>query len=116
GVASEGGGDRAARGRAHDARAAGAGIAEIERVARLAKAGDADAANMPGAVAGALDDGAQRAHGGRGVEDILAFEQTGDLRLAHGERAEDERTVRDRLVARHADAARPTSPRRGHSR
>jgi hypothetical protein len=41
---------------------------------------------------------------GRGHH-VLAFEQAGDARLAHRQRAEHQRAVADRLVARHADAA-----------
>ena len=104
-VAVEGGGDRAARGRPHHEPAAGAGIAEIERAARHAKASDPHAANMPGAIVAPFDRGAERAHGVGGVEDVLAFEQTGDCRLTNRERAEDERAVGDRFVARHADGA-----------
>ena len=120
GVAVEGRRDRAARDRPHDEPAAGGGIAEIEHLARLAKACDAHAVDIPGAGAaalGALDDaldsGAERAHGVCGVEDVLAFKEAGDLRLSHRERAEDERAMGDRLVARHADLAaeRPRAPR-----
>ena len=70
-------------------------------------------APAPAALDDALDSGAERAHGVCGVEDVLAFKQAGDLRLADRERAEDKRAVGDRLVARHADLAaeRPRAPR-----
>ena len=70
-----------------------------------AEAADADAMQPPRALAGALDPGAERAHGFAGVDDILAFEQPGDAGLADGERAEDQGAMRDRLVAGHAQAA-----------
>ncbi len=69
------------------------------------EAADADAVHAPGAFAGALDRGAQRAHGLAGVEHVLAFEQAGDAGLADRQRAEDQGAVRDRLVAGHAHAA-----------
>ena len=51
-----------------DQPAPGAGIAEIERPRRLGKAADADALDLPGALAGALDRGAERPHRLGGVE------------------------------------------------
>ena len=59
GVAVEGRGDRAARDRAHDQAAAGAGIAEIEHAPAAAEAADADAVDAPFALARALDLGAR---------------------------------------------------------
>ncbi len=44
--------------------------------------------------------------GSAGIDHILAFEQAGNPRLADSERAEDQGAVRDRLVARRAQAAR----------
>jgi hypothetical protein len=62
--------------------------------------------HAPCALAAALHAGAERAHRIAGVDHILAFEQTGNLRFPDRERAEDERAVRYRLVARHPHAAR----------
>ena len=61
--------------------------------------------HAPGALARALDRGAERAHGLAGVDDVLAFEQAGDRGLADRQRAENQGAVRDRLVAGHAHAA-----------
>ena len=84
--------------------AAGAGIAEIERLCGLREARDADAMHPPGALAGPLDGRPQGAHRLAGIDDVLAFEQALDAGLAHRQRAQNERAVRDRLVARHAHA------------
>ena len=75
GIAVEGRRDRAARHRAHHQAAAGAGIAEIERLLRLREARDADPVHAPGALAGAFDARAQRAHRLAGVDHVLALEQ-----------------------------------------
>jgi hypothetical protein len=42
------------------------------------------------------------AHRGGGGQHVLAFEQAGDAGFAHGQRAQHDRAVADRLVARHA--------------
>ena len=104
GIAVEGRGDRTSRNRAHDEPAAGAGIAEVEHATGLAKPGDSDAVDAPGAFAGAFDRGAERPHRLAGVEHVLAFEQSADARLSDRERAENQRPVGDRFVAGHADA------------
>ena len=90
------------RDQAHQQARAGAGIAEVEHLRRLAQAADAAAARAPDAVGAALRLAAQLAHGGGGAQHILAFEQAVDLGLAHRQRAQHQRAVRDRLVARHA--------------
>jgi hypothetical protein len=41
----------------------------------------------------------------RGAQHVLAFEKPFDLRLADGEQAEDQRAMRNRLVAGRAQAA-----------
>src|SRR2546422_2204826 len=68
-------GDGTAGKRPHDQAAAGPGVAEIEHLARLAKAPNANAANAPFAFPHALDPCPQGAHGIGGMEDVLAFEQ-----------------------------------------
>ena len=105
GVAVEGGRDRAACRRAHDQPAAGGGIAEIEHPLRLPEAADPDAMHAPGALAGALDLRPQRPHGLAGVKHVLAFEKPGNPGLPDRQRAENQRAMRDRLVAGHAQAA-----------
>ena len=91
GVAVEGRDDRAAGDRAHHQAAAGAGIAEVERRGRLRQAADPDPADAPGALAGALDRGAERRHGVGGVEGVLALQQPADAGLADRQRPEDQR-------------------------
>ena len=56
-------------------------------------------------VAGALDRGAERPHGLAGVDHVLAFEQAVIRVSPTASAPEDQRAVRDRLVARHAHAA-----------
>ena len=66
---------------------------------------DADAVDAPGALAHALDLGTERAHRVGGIDHVLAFEQPGYVGLAHRKRTDDERAMRDRLVAGYARAA-----------
>ena len=61
--------------------------------------------DAPGALPGPLHGGAERPHGAAGVDHVLAFEQAADPRLPHGQSAQDQGAVGDRLVAGHADAA-----------
>ncbi len=84
--------------------AAGAGIAEIERRGRGAQAADPLALHRDRAV-GSFDLGAKRRHGlGRG-QHVLGLEQAGDAGHAGGQRAQDQRPMGNRLVARHPDPA-----------
>ena len=69
------------------------------------EAADADPHEPPGALAGALDRGAERLHGVGGADGVLAFEHPGNAGLAHGERAQDQGAERDRFVPGHAHAA-----------
>ena len=106
GVAVERRRDRAAGDGAHHQAAAGAGIAEIERRRRAAaKPPTPTPWTRQAPSPGALDRGAERPHGVGGVEHVFAFEQARDPGLADRQGAEDQRPMRDRLVARHADAA-----------
>ena len=75
-------------------------------VLRLLEAADAHALDPPGPGAGPLDRGAEGPHRPAGVEHVLALEQAADPRLADRQRAEDQRAVRDRLVAGHLHPAR----------
>src|SRR5262249_36641203 len=85
--------------------APGTGIAEVERPGRRGEAANANAANRPRAVAVAGDGRAERAHGLGSVDHVLALEQSGNPRLAHGQGADDQGAMRDRFVARDTDAA-----------
>ena len=109
GVAGEGRGDVGGRHRAHDQPHAGAGVAVVDDVLRLPEAADADALDPPLAGPEPLDRRAEGPHRPAGVDHVLALEQAGDPGLADRQRAEDQRPVRDRLVARHlgASAERP---------
>ena len=76
------------------------------------KAADPDAAHPPGAVVAASDLRAQGAHRVGGAVDVLAFQQAGNGGLADRQRAQNERPMRDRFIARHPDTAgqRAASP------
>ena len=85
---------------------AGPGIAEIEGRRGLGQSADAGPGDAPAALAEAMGAAAERPHGRGGADHVLAFQQVLDLRLAQRQAADDQRPVRDRLVARHRDAAR----------
>jgi hypothetical protein len=104
-VAVEDGNDRRAGDRPHRQPAAGARIAEIQRLFRGGEACDADAPHRPDAVAVPFDPGAQGPHGFGGVEDVLALQKPRNPGLAHGKRPQNEGPLGDRLVARDPDAA-----------
>ena len=110
GVAGEGGGEGVAAGDAHGEAHAGAGIAVVDDAppARGGRRRRGRATRQaPGAVR--VTRRAEGAHGGGGGEHVLALEQALDRGLADGERAEHQRAVRDRLVARRPDRARERS-------
>ena len=89
---------------AHHQPRAGAGVAEIERVARRENRADAEAADAPAPLADPLDAGAERAAGFAGAQHVVAFEQALDRGFAAAQQAEDEGAMRDRLVAGRAGA------------
>ena len=105
GVAVEHRRDRAAGDGPHHQPAAGAGIAEIERILRFGKATHPNAIDLPRELAGPFDPRAQRLHRFGGIEDVLALEQAGNAGFADRKCAQDQRPVRDRLVAGDADFA-----------
>ena len=105
GVAIESRSDRAAGDGAHHQPAAGAGIAEIERRGGLGKPRDPDALHPPIARADAFHARPKRAHRLAGIEHVLAFQQPADTGFAHSQGPEDQGPVRNRLVARDAQAA-----------
>ncbi len=105
GIANKGRGDRMAGNKAHQEPRRGARIAHVERFGRLQQAANAHAMDAPNSVSLALDGRAHLAHRLRGGEHVLALQQAGNARFAHGQRAEHDRTVADRLVAGHADTS-----------
>ena len=101
GIAGEGCGHRRGGHAAHDQPYPGAGIAAVDHVNGFGKATDPHAMHRPCAFTVARHLGPEGAHRLGGVQHILAFQQAGDARFAHGHRAEDQRAVADRLVPRH---------------
>ena len=101
GVAGERRNDRRRRHRPHDEPHPGPGIAAVDHARRLGEAADAHPVNRPCALAQPLDLGPERLHRARGVQHVLPFQKPGDPRLAHRQRAEDQRPVAHRLVAGH---------------
>ena len=93
----------------------GAGIAHVEHIRRLHQPADAAPGDAPLRVRHAHHLRTQRAHGGGGAQHILALQQPRDAGLAHRQRAEHQRAVRDGLVAGHAQRAgqRGGRPARG---
>ncbi len=67
----------------------------------------------PFADADALDLRTERPHGLRRVQDVVAFEQAADARFAARKAAEDQRTMRDGLVARHVRRLPRSASRQG---
>ena len=105
GVAGQGRGHRVAGQQSHEQARAGARVAQVEDLLRRHQAADAAAPDPPGARALADDLGAQRGHGLGSAAHVLALEQTADSGFAHGQRADHQRPVRDRLVAGDSGAA-----------
>jgi hypothetical protein len=102
GVAIESRRHRAGSHRPHHETAAGAGIAEIEVGPRLRESSDTDTHDAPHALALAGHGRLERAHGLGGIEHVLAFEQSGHPGSADCQRTENQRPMRNRLVAGNA--------------
>ena len=77
---------------------------------RARQAADADPGDAASDPALARDDGAERPGRVGGAQHVVALEQALDPGLADAQQAEDERPVRDRLVA---GQARPAAQRAG---
>ena len=103
GVAGEGGGEVEARGGAEDEAHAGPGVAAVDDVGRLGEAAAPD--DAPPAAAQGVHVGAEGAHGRCGAQDVLALQQPLDLGDPGCKGGEDQRPVRDGLVAGGADPA-----------
>ena len=88
---------------AHDQAHAGAGVAAIDHVGGFGKT--ATSLDAPLAWAKLLDAGAEATHGLGGAQHIVPFKKPFDLGDALRQRAQDEGSVRDRLVAWGAHAA-----------
>jgi hypothetical protein len=82
-----------------------AGVAHVERMRGGLQAAAAGAVHTDDIVLRALDAHAQRLQGGHRGEAVGAVEEAGRLGDAFGQSAQHQRTVRDRLVAGHADGA-----------
>ncbi len=97
--------NRAARHRAHRKTAAGTAIAEIERLFGRCKSADANAPHRPGRFCGPLDPSAKGRHGPGGIENVFPLKKARNAGLADRQRAQNQGTMRDRLVAGNADTA-----------
>jgi hypothetical protein len=104
-VAGEEGGDRMGRDQPHQETRAGAGIAHVDDVGRLREPADAATGDAPAPLAVLRDGRAERPHGRRRAQHVLALEQALDAGLADGERPQHQRAMRDRLVSRDAHAS-----------
>ena len=105
GIAGEYRSDGVAGDHAHQQPRTRAGIAHIQHILGLAERANTAADDAPNAGILALCLGPQRPHGCGAAQHIFAFQQAVNLRFAHGERADHQRAVRNRFVARHARAA-----------
>ena len=90
---------------AHHQARAGAGIAEIQRFARLQQRAEARAQNAPATLAEPFDLRAKRRAGAAGMQHVLAFEQPLDPRFADAQQAEQEGAMRNAFIAGRAGAA-----------
>ena len=81
------------------------GVAEVKHVAGLGQPADADAMDAPATVVGPLDCRAEGAKRCRRRRHVLPLQEAAHPRLADRERPQHERTVGDRLVARHGARA-----------
>ena len=99
GIAGEGRGHGMGGQNAHEQPHAGARIAEIEHLFRLAEAADAPAPDVPAAIRPARGLRPQRAERRRGAYHVLALEQPIDGAFTDRQRRQHEGAVRDRLVA-----------------
>ena len=90
---------------AHEQPGAGARIAHVENVRRFDQAADADAVDLPVARSEADDGGTQAAHAFRRMHHVVALEQARHLGPAHGDAAENQCAVGNRLVAGYSDFA-----------
>ena len=101
---------------AHRETASGAGVAKIEHLARREQRAYAKPVHAPAAFGLAHNRCTHGTNGLRRCDDVLAFEQPFDLGAADGKRPDQERAMRDRLVARHAQPARKRAAFRGRHR
>ena len=95
-----------------------AGVAEVEQVFRLGEGANAYAVDRTPVIPAPDHTCAQRIQRGSGSEHVVTFEQTRNLRPPDRKRAEHQRTMRDRFVARntHRAGERATTTRRGRCR
>ena len=99
GVAVETRGDGMAADDAHHQPRSRAGVAEVERLAGAEQRAQSRAEDAPISLAAPRHGRAKLAAGAGGVENVIAFEQTLDRRLADAKQPEDQRPMRDGFVA-----------------
>ncbi len=101
GIPRECRGNRTGRHCAHNQTHTGARIATINHIVRLGKPANPDPEHRPFTATMFDHIRAKGAHRPRRVQHIVALQQSGDLGLAHRQRTQNQRPVRNRLVARH---------------
>ena len=84
----------------------GAAVAHVQDFRRLGQAADPDAMDQPRAVLAPSGLGPEGAHCRHRPQHVLALQQSFDLSRSDRLRTQHQRTVRNRLIARHADRAR----------
>src|ERR1700684_4430040 len=101
---------------AHHQPRPGAGVAEIQGLARRQQRAEAGPVDGPAARPVMDDLRAELAARRAGAQNVLAFEQAVNLDAAAGQQAEQESAMRDRLVARRPDATAQRAAAAGFER
>ena len=115
GIAIEGRGYWAACNCADHQPAAGAGIAEIQGLARLGKARYAHAIDLPDALADPLDLSAEEAQDFGGIQYVSTLQKAGNPGSSDGQGSQNQRPVGNRLIAGGTDTAfQRSAPARNH--
>ena len=101
---------------AHDQPYARTGVAAVNHLIRLGKTTNTDAVHMPCAILIPRDVSTKGLHRLGGIQNILPLKQPGDDGLSHRHRPQNERAVRDRLIAGHVGLAVERATRAGGHR
>jgi hypothetical protein len=104
-VAGENGGDPLPGRSTHQQTDTGPGVPAIDDHLRLGQSADPTAVHPPDAVAVPRDFGPESTHGIGSGDHVLAFQQALDRGLSDGHPAENQGSMRDRLVAGHFPGA-----------